>query len=205
MSNLPLCRCFYMASCNSHLHRDIEVSACVYFPCLFLITSPVSFPCYQRYALQNCYYVSSAFFYTTANNLCFLFTLFCHLILSSPLYLITCPVFTLQFRKFTILPFCISRLRLNLIVGITTFDTRNSAVGIAIGYRLNNRGVGVRVPVGSRIFSTSPRPELGPTQLPIQWLPAVKRPGREADHSPPTSAEVKKMWIYTATPSWHRA
>jgi hypothetical protein len=27
----------------------------------------------------------------------------------------------------------------------------------------------------------------------------VKRPGREADHSPPTSAEVKKMWIYTST------
>jgi hypothetical protein len=24
-------------------------------------------------------------------------------------------------------------------------------------------------------------------------LPGVKRPGREADHSPPTSAEVKKM------------
>ncbi|PNF15383.1 hypothetical protein B7P43_G01010 [Cryptotermes secundus] len=28
----------------------------------------------------------------------------------------------------------------------------------------------------------------------------VKRPGREADHSPPTSVEVKKMWIYTFTP-----
>jgi hypothetical protein len=24
-----------------------------------------------------------------------------------------------------------------------------------------------------------------------------KRPGREADRSPPTSAEVKKTWIYT--------
>jgi hypothetical protein len=30
-------------------------------------------------------------------------------------------------------------------------------------------------------------------------FPEVKRPGREADHSPPTSAEVKKMWIYTYT------
>jgi hypothetical protein len=28
----------------------------------------------------------------------------------------------------------------------------------------------------------------------------VKRQGREADHSPPTGAEVKKMWIYTSTP-----
>jgi hypothetical protein len=31
-------------------------------------------------------------------------------------------------------------------------------------------------------------------------FPGVKRQGREADHSPPTSAEVKKMWIYTSTP-----
>jgi hypothetical protein len=31
-------------------------------------------------------------------------------------------------------------------------------------------------------------------------FPGVKRPEREADHSPPTSAEVKKMWIYTTTP-----
>jgi hypothetical protein len=28
----------------------------------------------------------------------------------------------------------------------------------------------------------------------------VKRPGRETDHSPPASDEVKKMWIYTSTP-----
>jgi hypothetical protein len=30
-------------------------------------------------------------------------------------------------------------------------------------------------------------------------FPGVKLPGREADHSPPTSSEVKKMWIYTST------
>jgi hypothetical protein len=33
-------------------------------------------------------------------------------------------------------------------------------------------------------------------------FPGVKRPGREADHSPPTSAEVKKIWIYTPTPPY---
>jgi hypothetical protein len=32
--------------------------------------------------------------------------------------------------------------------------------------------------------------------------PGVKRPGREADHSPPASAEVKKMWIYPSTPPY---
>jgi hypothetical protein len=41
-----------------------------------------------------------------------------------------------------------------------------------------------------------------PTQPPIQWIPGVKRPGFEPDYSPPTSAEVKKMWIYTSTPPY---
>jgi hypothetical protein len=29
-----------------------------------------------------------------------------------------------------------------------------------------------------------------------------KRMGRETDYSPPTSAEVKKMWIYIVTPPY---
>jgi hypothetical protein len=55
---------------------------------------------------------------------------------------------------------------------------------------------------------------LGPTQHPIQWVPGilflgVKQPGREADHSPPSSAEVK-AWMelyrhFTNTPSWRGA
>jgi hypothetical protein len=48
---------------------------------------------------------------------------------------------------------------------------------------------------GWEFFSVS-RPALGPTQPPTQWVPGVpslrvKKPEREADHSPPTSAEVK--------------
>jgi hypothetical protein len=34
------------------------------------------------------------------------------------------------------------------------------------------------------------------------FFPGVKQPGHEDDHSPPTSAEVKKIWIYTSTPSY---
>jgi hypothetical protein len=49
------------------------------------------------------------------------------------------------------------------------------------------------------------RSVLGPTQPPIQWVPGalslgVKRPGREVDHSPPSSAEVKNACSYTSTP-----
>jgi hypothetical protein len=33
-------------------------------------------------------------------------------------------------------------------------------------------------------------------------LEEIMRQGRETDHSPPTSAEVKKMWIYTSTPPY---
>jgi len=39
-------------------------------------------------------------------------------------------------------------------------------------------------------------PALGPTHPPVQWVPGalslgVERPGREADHLPPSSAEVR--------------
>jgi hypothetical protein len=58
------------------------------------------------------------------------------------------------------------------------------------------------------IFSKSPRRALGSTQPPLQWAPGalspgVKRPGLEADHSPPASAEVKKSWISTSTPPYN--
>jgi hypothetical protein len=33
--------------------------------------------------------------------------------------------------------------------------------------------------------------------------PEVKRPGREAEHSGPSTAEVKNVWSYTSTPPVH--
>jgi hypothetical protein len=81
-----------------------------------------------------------------------------------------------------------------------------SRFNIVTGYGLSDTGVAVRVLGGSKdfLFSASSRPALGPTQPPIRWVlgalsPGVKRQGREADHSPPNSAEVKKMWSYTST------
>jgi hypothetical protein len=40
----------------------------------------------------------------------------------------------------------------------------------------------------------------------MQWVLGalsleVKRQGSEADHSPPSSAEVKNAWLYTSTPT----
>jgi hypothetical protein len=42
----------------------------------------------------------------------------------------------------------------------------------------------------------------GSTQPPIQWVPRVKRPGREVDHSSPSIAEVKNAWNYASTPQY---
>jgi hypothetical protein len=56
-------------------------------------------------------------------------------------------------------------------VGIKVYvrkRSQNSIVGIAADYGLDDRGVKIRVPVWSRIFLTSSRPALGPTQPPIQ-------------------------------------
>jgi len=55
------------------------------------------------------------------------------------------------------------------------------------------------------LFAIASRLALGSTQSLIPWVPSVltpwvKRPGREADHLPPHSAEVKNTYSYTSTP-----
>jgi hypothetical protein len=88
----------------------------------------------------------------------------------------------------------------------TDMKMQDSIVDIATGYRLDDWGVGVWVLVGPRIFSSPCHPDQlwGPPNLLSNgyWgalSPGVKRPGREADHSPSASAKVKKMWIYATT------
>jgi hypothetical protein len=57
---------------------------------------------------------------------------------------------------------------------------------------------GVRTPTEVEDFSSNLCLALGPTQPPIQWVagssfPRDKaRPERDADHSPPSSADVKE-------------
>jgi hypothetical protein len=54
----------------------------------------------------------------------------------------------------------------------------------------------------SQEFSLLHVVQTGSGAHPDFYSPGVKRLGREADHSPPTSAEVKKTWIYTSIPSY---
>jgi hypothetical protein len=82
--------------------------------------------------------------------------------------------------------------------------SRDSSVGIALGYGLDDRGQGIF------LFTTASRTALGPTQPPIQWVPGtplgVELSGHETDHSPTSSAKVKE-WVelylhIPSTPSW---
>jgi hypothetical protein len=65
----------------------------------------------------------------------------------------------------------------------------------------------VRVPAVAGNFSLHHRVQNGSEALPSSYPMGtgalslgVKRPGREANHSPPSSAEVKNAWSCTSTP-----
>jgi hypothetical protein len=53
--------------------------------------------------------------------------------------------------------------------------------------------------IGIFIFATASRPALGPVGVQGALTPRIKWPGREADHCPSSSAEVKNAWRYTST------
>jgi hypothetical protein len=90
--------------------------------------------------------------------------------------------------------------------------SQDSSVGIVTGYGLDGRG---SIPGRDKIFlfSIASRPALGPTQRPIQWVPGALSPGKkqqvcEADHSAPSSAEVKNDGAVCSllhTSSWRGA
>jgi hypothetical protein len=66
-----------------------------------------------------------------------------------------------------------------------------------MGWPIGVLGFDSRWGLGIFLFTTVSRTALGPTQPPIQWVLGalsleVKRLESEADHSPPSSAEVKE-------------
>ena len=55
------------------------------------------------------------------------------------------------------------------------------------------------------VFPRTSKPALKPTHLPTPRIPGVlspvvKRPRREANHSPPPGAEAGNEWSYTSAP-----
>jgi hypothetical protein len=87
--------------------------------------------------------------------------------------------------------------------------SRDSSVGIATGYGLGDQGDGSFESRWSQEFSLLHIVQTGSGVHPTSYkmgtggsFSGIKRQGREADHSPPTSAEVKKMWMYTSIPSY---
>ena len=84
-------------------------------------------------------------------------------------------------------------MKLNYYMYHIIFVGRDSSVGLAINYGLDGPGIESR---SGQDFPHPSRPALGPTQPSIQWVPGlspeIKRPGRDVDHWPPSSAEVKE-------------
>jgi hypothetical protein len=94
--------------------------------------------------------------------------------------------------------------------------SRDSSVGIALGYGLDDRGSRVRFPAEAGNFSLHRRVQNGSGTHPASYAMGtrgsflgVNRPGREADHSPPSNAEVKdsvELYLHsTSTSSWRDA
>jgi hypothetical protein len=78
--------------------------------------------------------------------------------------------------------------------------------GTALGEELDDRGFesrqGLHFSLHHRIQTGS---EAHPASYPMGTrgsFSGEKRPGREADHSPPSSAEAKNAWSYTSTPPY---
>jgi hypothetical protein len=88
-------------------------------------------------------------------------------------------------------------------------NSRDSSVGTALCYGLDDRAARVRFPAGAGnlSFTTASRTALGPTQPPIQWVTGaiflgVKRPVRETDHSSPSMPRSKNEWRYIPIPQY---
>jgi hypothetical protein len=103
------------------------------------------------------------------------------------------------------------------VVSVETLQkSRDISVGIALGYGLDDRGSRVRFTAEAGSFSLHRRVQNGsgthPASYPMSTRSSflgVKRPGRESDHSPPSSAEVKEwveLYLHSPnTPSWRGA
>jgi hypothetical protein len=75
---------------------------------------------------------------------------------------------------------------------------RDISVSIVTRLRTGRLGFDSQQDKGTFLFTTASRLALGPSQSPVQWVPAplcpaVKSPVRETDRSLPAKAEVKNV------------
>jgi hypothetical protein len=96
--------------------------------------------------------------------------------------------------------------RKNIFTFYAPYFDRDSSVGIAKGYGLDGRD---SVPDGDKVFvlySSASRSAVGPTQSAIHRVsgtlsPGIKRPGCDADHLQPSTAEAKNGGVITPLPN----
>jgi hypothetical protein len=90
------------------------------------------------------------------------------------------------------------------LLGIMHLEVRKN-IHMTFLPEIKSHGIIQTATLGIFLLTPASRPALGPSQPPIQWVPGIfslviKRPGGEADRSPPSSAEVKNPLSYTPTP-----
>jgi hypothetical protein len=95
--------------------------------------------------------------------------------------------------------------------------SRGSSGSIVSDYGLDDQEIEVRSPTGAEDFSSNPCIQTGSGAHPASYpmgtggpFPFGKAwPGRDANHSPPSSAEVKYEWelylLFPHAPPWHVA
>jgi hypothetical protein len=98
---------------------------------------------------------------------------------------------------------------------ITVLGSRDSVIGIATGYGRDDGGVGVRIPVGSRIFSSKSRPDRlwCPPSLLSNRYRGLLFPGSSGRgvkltthlQLVPRSRKYGSIYPLTHTPSWRSA
>jgi hypothetical protein len=104
-----------------------------------------------------------------------------------------------------------SILELNDTIILFTKDTQSrvSSGSIEFDYGLDDRTIGIRSPAGAEDFSSSLCVQTGSGAHPASCTMSTRgpfpggkaRPGRDADHSPPSSAEVENEYeLYLLSP-----
>ena len=99
---------------------------------------------------------------------------------------------------------CDGKLWLEIVLVLSLFVGRDSSVGIATRCGLNIRGIESR---WRRDFPQPSTPALGPPSFLYNGyrisFPGVKQPGRDVNHPPPFSAEIKeRVALYMYFPLW---